>query len=68
MVILPLTTSTGVAGADSQHIYAIDNNAEVALFVPGEIIVKFKHGIPDKAIEAVNAQHGASVVEVSPLG
>ncbi len=37
-------------------------------FVPGEILVKFKHGVPAEAMERVHAKHGASVLQVSRWG
>lgn len=37
-------------------------------FVPGEILVKFKPGIPAEVVERVNAQHGASILKASRWG
>jgi serine protease len=68
ILMLPLTMGISNASADEQNAAAMSDADEGSLYVPDEIIVKFKHGIPERAIESINAQHGASVIEVSPLG
>ena len=67
LALLP-TTGMGIASADGQSVLVVDEDAGSASFVPGEIIVKFRPGIPERAIQAINAEHGASIHEVSPLG
>lgn len=67
-LLLPLKMGMHIASADGQNVSSISVVAEGSLVVPGEILVKFKHGIPEKAIEAINKQHSASVIDVSPLG
>ncbi len=39
--------------------------AGAANFAPGQLIVKFKKGAPGKAIDALNAKHGAKVLSAS---
>jgi hypothetical protein len=35
--------------------------------IEGELVVKFRRGTPDSAIEGLNAQHGAQVLKAHPL-
>ena len=65
--VCPFTMGVSIASTDADIVTDI-NSAGDPLVMPGEIIVKFKGGIPDKAIQAINAQHGASIIEISPLG
>ena len=69
VVSLLLTLGMPRANAAEQDIFEYDNvSAGHPLFVPGEILVKFRTGVPDAVIERINAEHGASVLEVSPWG
>jgi serine protease len=48
--------------------FALVSQALIAAeFVPGQFIVKFKNGVPARAVEALNAQHGANVLTTSPF-
>jgi len=69
VVLLSLTMGVTTGATEERDVFENDAaGAEGPLFVPGEIIVKFKPAVPQKAIGAINAQHGASILEASPWG
>jgi len=69
VVSLLLTMGLPTASASAQGIFENDIvPAEQPLFVPGEILVKFRTGVPDAVIERINAEHGASILQRSPWG
>lgn len=69
VVSLLLTMGMHTANAAEQDIFEYDDvPAEHPLFVPGEILVKFHSGVPAGVIGSINAEHGASILKVSPWG
>jgi serine protease len=69
IVISLLIAFGGPAAGSSGNIFEYDNSSsESPLFVPGEILVKFKHGVPDAVIDKLNAKHGTSILQRSPWG
>ncbi len=68
ILMLPLTMGMSNASADEQNAAGLSDADAGSLYIPDEIMVKFKNGISERTIESINAQFGASVIEVSPLG
>ena len=69
VVSLLLTMGLPTASASAQGVFENDIvPAEQPFFVPGEILVKFRTGVPDAVIERINAEHGASILQRSPWG
>lgn len=59
----------GQAGTvnDEQIFENKELNVPSAIFVPDEIIVKFKPGVSQENIKAINARHGTSEIYTSPF-
>ena len=70
LVIISLLLSMGVtAGASENDIF--ENNTtspEGSLFVPGEILVKFKRGVPESVIDKINTGNSAFILQRSRWG
>jgi len=61
--------SGSIIRSSGQQIFEYDGTpSEGPPFVPGEILVKFRPGIPADVVERVHAQHGASILQASRWG
>ncbi|MDH5376902.1 MAG: S8 family serine peptidase [Gammaproteobacteria bacterium] len=70
-IVISLLAALGgsIARSSGQQVFEYGGTPpEGPPFVPGEILVKFKPGIPAEVVERVNAQHGASILKVSRRG
>jgi serine protease len=65
LLVLTLT-----AGSSGQELRVRDGvrTVEGTKWAPGEIIVKFKPGVSDDVIRAINERHGSSVLSISKRG
>jgi len=64
-----LVLSLAAVGA-AQELRVKDNVLTIdgPKWAPGEIVVRFKRGVSDDVIRAINEQHGASVLSISSRG
>jgi len=64
---LVLISNTSVF-ASGLRVFSGETSSNSESFVPGEILIKFKHGIPQGVIDRINIENGVSTLQVSPRG